>query len=151
MNLRTSPHLRNSSDCCLYKFYCSDFSFREFLTLEDFSDNSRFPKFFLRLLGFAIKTSSDCIFYSEPSSYKMRNKIWNNLWKKSRNLENSSFCWFMSNSSYCRKLVNYEKSKLKSYILTNFNLTLPNWNPSLWGILNQLQPTKNLTLWGILT
>ena len=62
MNLRTSPHLRNSSDCCLYKFYCSDFFFREFLTLEDFSKNSRNSKFFLRLLCFALNTSSDCMF-----------------------------------------------------------------------------------------
>ena len=62
MNLRTSPHLRNSSDCCLYKFYCSEFFFREFLTLEDFSNNSRLSKFFLRLLGFELNTSSDCIF-----------------------------------------------------------------------------------------
>ena len=56
MNLRGSPHLRNSSDCCLYKFYCSEFFFREFLTLKDFLNKSRHSGFFLRLCaGFPLR------------------------------------------------------------------------------------------------
>ena len=134
MNLRTSPHLRNSSDCCLYKFYCSDFFFREFLILEHFLNDFRLSRFFHRLLVlFSTKTlpqiavffcrdiSQIVSFRANPIPTKWGIKFGTIFEKHHQTLKIPHFVGLLEKSSYCRKSVNYDKSKLKSYILRNLN------------------------------